>query len=356
MYTVEVYRLDVVNQTLSRIDVLTTFKALQFTRKLNNIGGLTLELDVHDKKATPINLQRWITQYAVRDGDKVRWWGPINKTSGMYTNLDGNITIEGSEYLAHFKNRYTDKLKQYDDTIDQQDIAWDLMNTSQLRDNGTLLVQRGSYSATHSRPDSYEYAEIADNVIDMANSVDGFDFTLDPVLDSDSLITHTLFNCYSPFKGTVRTDLPKIQFGVNCAKADFVTNTDLTNSGIVEGQGTGDVIKSELNYGASQTSYTRREVILSQKDIQVPSALSLYLNTYLNRDSIEGYAINLELMPDKTPRVDDFDLGDILTLDLVVEDSGGYLNFNVQARVIEISVSVDNLGVATIIPKLEILR
>jgi hypothetical protein len=354
MVTLDIYRLDVENAELKKIDEIITNKNFQCTRALNGNGGLITELSIFDKKASKANLQRFRNQIAVRRDNEIIWWGPLVKVSGEMDDVSGNITLEGSEYLHHFKKRKTDKLIKYVEE-DQEDIAWDLIDTVQSRTNGTLLVNRGSHGTSVSISKDYEYAIVEESIIDLANVVDGFDFTFDPVLGSDGLIESTNFNCYYPMKGSVRKDLPPLQIGVNVKKIGFVTNTELINSGIAEGQGTGTTPISELEYGESQKGYTRREEYQSYKDVSLSSVLSLYLRSYLNNQSVEGFDINAELMPNRIPTFNQITLGDIIKVDFQVEGSGGYFDIKKQARVIEMAITIDENGVERAIPKLQIL-
>ena len=354
MVTLDIYRIDVEGEKFEKIDEIITNKNFQCTRVLNGVGGLMTDLNIFDKKATQSNLQRFRNQIAVRRDGVIIWWGPLVKVSGNMDNISGNITLEGSEYLYHLQKRKTDKLVQYVNE-DQEDIAWDLINDVQNRTNGTLLINRGSYGTSVSISKDYEYAEISDSIQKLANVVDGFDFSLDPVLDANNLIESVDFNCYYPMLGSVRNDLQKLEIGVNVKKIGFVTNSELVNSGIAEGQGTGTTPISTLDYEASQRGYTRREVYQSYKDESLASVLSLYLSAYLNRQSVEGFDINVELMPNRIPTLEQLVLGDILNVDFKVEGSGGYFDIKNQARVIEISVTIDENGVEKVIPKLQIL-
>ena len=354
MVTLDIYRLDIENAEFQKIDEIATYKNFQCTNSLNGVGGLMTELSIFDKKATKDNLQRYRNQIAVRRDNRVIWWGPLVKVSGEMDDINGNLTLEASEYFYHFKARKTDKLVSYVNE-DRQDIAWDLIDTVQNRTNGTLLVERGSYGASSDTSIDYAYAEIQDSIEKLANVLDGFDFTFDPVLDSNNLITHTNFNCYYPMLGSYRKDLPALEIGVNVKKIGFVTNSELVNAGIAEGQGTGIVPISILEYEQSQKGYTRREVYQSYKDESLASILSLYLTAHLNRQSVEGFDINAELMPTKIPTFDQITLGDILNINFHIEDSGGYMDIKGQARVIEMAITIDANGVERAIPKLQIL-
>ena len=276
------------------------------------------------------------------------------KVGGDYEGINGKMLIDSSEYLYHFQDRFTDKLVQYV-AQDQEDIAWDLINDTQNKTNGTLLVQRGTNETTQNRNRDYERTSVKTGLVELANVVSGFDFTFDPVVDSNNLVTHTDFNCYYPLLGTVRNDLPTLEIGVNVKRIEFVTSTNLTNSGVIEGQGSGSTIEYPLEYTASQQGYTRRELVLSEKDVSNSSELTLRLQSKLQNDMVEGFNINTELMPGKKPYYTDLNQGDIVNINFVIEGSGGYLDIKKQARIIGISVSIDINGAERVVPKLQIL-
>jgi len=354
MMKIEIYKLDVANADLVRIDEITTWKSLSYFHKLNGIGGCIFTLSVYDRKATKENLTRFRNQIVIKDGNSVEWFGTIAKVYGGINNQGfEDITIECYSYLSHFTSRYTNKLQSYVQE-DQMDIAWDLINTTQTNTNGTLLVSRGSYSATVDRDRTYEYSEVAQSIINMANVIDGFDFTFDASLDSNNLMDGVVFNCYVAL-GNKRTDL--VPFSIsnkNLKSFTFVTKTDLSNTVTAEGAGTGSPLIKTSSDSSLQIGYTRREKILTEKDISVPETLQEKADTYKRMQSVESWDFELEVFADTNPTYGSYSLGDLVKIDLSLIGSGDYLQFSEWGRIIELGVSVDQQGVKTIAPKFSI--
>jgi len=204
---------------------------------------------------------------------------------------------------------------------------------------------------------SYEYTTLATAITDLSNLLNGFDFVFNPIIDSNGLLTGVSFDMYYPYKGSVLSNVVPITIGEggNVKSIQTRTATDLINHGIAEGAGTGTPISSVLDYGGSQLGYTRRESYQSYKDISVPSQLSALLTAYMNLQSVERQTIDITLYPDKKPLLTEFGLGDILSLDLSIANSGGYLDYQGQGRTLEISVDVDSQGAENITPKFSLI-
>jgi len=353
-YEIEIYKLDVITGNFSRIDVITTFQGLSFYNKLSGISACQFTLNVYDGKATATNLTRYVNQAVVKRDGEIEFIGPIARVTGDYSNVAGSIKVQCYSYLAHLAERYTDKLKQYSD-VEQCDLAWDLVDSVQSRTAGQLGIVEGTTPNSVTRDRTYEYSEIAHALINLSNVINGFDFSFDTTVDSDNKLSTVVFNCFYPYRGTVRDDLQTLKIGDNAHRVVFTTKTDLLNSGIAEGAGTGTPIITTKNFFHLQEAYTRRELILQRKDISVRSTLELRLEADLTADSVEGYDLDITTMDDKKPVFSDYHVGDILLYDLAVEGSGGYVDFKGRARVIELAVSVDQVGAETVTPKLEII-
>lgn len=351
-YTVEIYSLNPVTQVFTRIDIIETFTQLQFFTRLDGIGGCIFNLAIQDPKATAANLTRYKNQIAIKREGTVVFFGPITKVSGRYQNVKGDLSIEANTYLQHLRARFSDVLTQYTG-VQQCTIAWNLINLVQSRTNGGLGITQGASPTSTTRDRTYEYSEIGQAIIDLSGVINGFDFSFDPTVDSYGMVTGVVFNCYYPYTGMLRNDLPKLTIGTNVHSIDFRTDGELQNSGIGLGSGTGEVITSTLDFGISQQAYTRRELIDSQKSVSVPSTLSAILSAHLTDSSAESFLCDLTIKQDTPPSFGDYSLGDTLVLDL---QKGEYLNVVGYGRVIELNVQVDNQGAETVTPKLSIYQ
>lgn len=352
-YSIEIYSLNVEGAQFELVDIIETFQDLTYFSRLNGIGSAQFKLAIQDPKATTTNLVRWRNHIAIKRNGEVVWFGPITDIDLEYSDVRGNIVVGCRDYLAHFLDRYSDKLVNYV-SEEQTEIAWDLINTTQSRTNGTLLITQGTPVVSVDRSMSVERAQIATQLSIIADKIDGFDFAFNPTVDSNDRVTGITFDSYYPYKGSFNTSLLPFSVGQggNVKKFAAKAVSMLQNSGIAEGSGTGNVIESTLDFGSLQKSYTRREIYLAEKDVPTPSELSARLEAYMNLESSERFTLDLELYPDKTPTFDEIALGDILNAEI---NLFYFFSYTGQVRIKELSVSVDQQGTETITPKLDLL-
>lgn len=352
-YVIEIYRINVDSAVFERIDIIETFQGLTFFNKLNGIGAARFSLDIKDPKATRDNLTRYRNQVVIKRNDVIEWFGPITNVSFEIRDVKGSYSIECNTYMYHLVDRYTDKLKIYNSNLQQSALVWDLINTTQNRTNGTLLITQGNNPTHTTKNDTFERKSIAYAIMDLSDNLSGFDFDFSAEVDSGNKLSSVSFNYQYPRLGSIRNDLPPIRLGENIYAFKGKTKDTIYNQGYSEGAGTGEnVITSDLSFGASQQAYTRREILRPEKDITLPSTLSAKLNAYLTQTSVEKFDIDISLKDGTQPSFGDYSLGDFLILDI---ELGGYLDLNQYARVNEISVDVGNEGDETITPKINLV-
>lgn len=353
VYEIEIYRLDVEDDQFARIDVITTYKNLKFFNKLNGIGQCTFELDIFDPKATRANLTRFRNQIVIKRNGDIKWFGPIVNITGNFIGVDGKIVIQAETYLAHFKTRVTDQLKQFTDT-DRSEVVSTLISESQARTNGNLKVQEGTLETSVDTSETYEYGVISDLIIEQSTPFNGIDFDFQPVVDADNKLDYVVINTYFPRQANVRDDLPPLQIGSNVRGLTFKLAESLYNSGTGLGAGTGDgVTISTIDYGNSQKAYTRKEIVQSLKDVSVPEVLSALLDRFISLHSVERQLWNVDFYPEIAPTFADLSLGDILIINIKLEGGSDLFTYKGQLRVAELAVDIDNQGVETTTPLLE---
>lgn len=358
-YSLEIYNLDVVNQKFTRIDVIETYQNLQFFNKLNGIGGCKFEVNIFDKKATRTNLKRFANQIVVKRDDEIVYFGPITNVSSTFSNVKGTLTIDSQSYMYHLSSRYTAQLVQYTN-IDQGTYLSTLISTSQALQYGYLGITNGTIQASSNISSTCEFSRISDELSKYAGFVNGVDFTFEPTVDSNNLLNGVTFNVWFPRLATRRTDLNKLQIGQNIQQIQFKTNDSIYNYVVGQGSGTDQVFNSIIEYGSSETAYTRRENLYPCKNYSLPETISFMTTAYVNQKSVEQFMIDLILYPNVLPTYDQLNLGDIIPLDIIIENvegyAGDYVNFKGDARLTELAVSVDNTGKETITPKLILLN
>lgn len=355
-YTIDIYRLNVTSATFEKIDEITTFMNLEYSNQLNGFGGAIFDMAVQDQKLTKANFHRYRNHVAIKREGVIVYFGTISNLFGEYEDINGKVHIESVGYFAHLKNRFTALSRVFTST-DQSTIAWNLIDESQLTTNGSLAITRGAYTTSVSRDRTYEYGSLSSAISGLSNTNirKGFDFDFTPVLTS-GLVTSIAFNTYYPVLGNVRNDLATLRLGDNIKNLDFKTIGNLVNTTTSIGQGVGtDSLKVTGSYPASQLAYSRREQVDKYSDVSVLSTLTEKNTAVLEDSSAEGYGFNLSLFANMKPSLGEYSLGDTLNYDIVVPDAGDYINFVGQNRVTEINVRVDDQGVETVTPKLEVI-
>lgn len=355
VYVLEVYQLDVVNQNLTRIDQITTFKNLTYSINLNGVGGAHFSVSVFDSKATINNLIRFRNVIAIKRNDTIIWCGPITDINILYQDVSGDITITCNDWLYYLGSRYTAALVSYP-SQDISQIAWNLISTSQALDYGYLAITQGNTPVGISLPYVYEFKKISDAITDMSNTVGGNDFQFLPVLDGYNRLSGVTFNTYPSRLLTTRYDLPPLTVGINVKKINLVTFRDVINAETATGAGTGENMPTSFQeYGGSCIGYTRREAIVSLKDVSLASTLSAYNTANLNTVSVESLRADCDIYHHMHPKYGEFNLGDIVFLTCHIGNPNGYMYFDKRpSRVSQINVTVDDQGAETLTPRLDV--
>lgn len=341
-YNIEFYNLDVANSQFVFLGDCITYSNLYYDTVLNGIGTCTFDLSVYDEFAKPKYLKRkGNVIFVKRDGQPV-WFGTIGNENGSIEDITGTIQVQAYEYLYYFKNRYTPKSVIYSQ-VEQCTIAWDLINDSQALTNGTLLIAQGNSPTSMLRDRNYSYATISDALTNLTNVIAGFDFSFDPVMDANSRLSSVLFNCYYPRKGSKRVDLGTLSLGVNVQVCDWVTISDLTNSVILEGAGTGTPISYLAEDTASEQAYTLAQIYSAQKDVSDYDTLSKNGAALLNANKVEGYRFTLQAMPNSNITVGTIGTGDSVIVDIIIGNALQLLQR--EGEINKIAVTVDDTGV-----------
>jgi hypothetical protein len=202
------------------------------------------------------------------------------------------------------------------------------------------------------RDRTYETYEISEALINLTNVINGPDFSFEPVFDSDNRLSSVVFNCYYPTKGTLREELGKLEMGVNVSSVNWVTISDLYNTVTIEGAGTGVPLIYTDSDSVCQLAYTRIEGYEKSSDISEWDTLEKHGAKLLNDNKVEGYRLNLTIMPSSDLITSALSVGDSIICNIV---AGNYLSLiNRQAEIKKIPTTVNNEGVKTINLEVEI--
>lgn len=366
-YVIDIHRLDPTTGTFTKLDEIVTWLDLSYNKFINKIGSCRFNLAVQDKKATRSNLVRFSNHVGLRrnNSNKPIWFGPITAINGSFENVRGQISIESNTYLYHLKSRFTD----FNEIFSKQniiEIMIDLLNETQSRTNGDLAINvPNPVPNSIERERSMQYKQLSREMIEQTELIGSYDFDFDPQNDNNQNITGINWNVYPNRLGKVRDDLPSLYLHTN-KKRNNISSIQLTNSSeifnqsIVQGAGTsnGDTpIISEQSRGRSQRFYTRREIVQALKSAQLTTTLSTFNTAYLNKFSVEQLRIDIQMLPEKLPTINEVSMGDILNLDINVGNPDGYLNLQkISGRMIGYDMAVDSEGTEFFTPRLEVYR
>jgi hypothetical protein len=253
--------------------------------------------------------------YIEKNGTKI-YYGVISEY-GQSEDDKGkvSITIASVGFFTLLNKRIVTAITYTND--DAGDIAWDLINTSQLADPPytDLGITRGTHPATKNRDRTYDYEKIGEKIFQLSNNnlQQGFDFDIDNTKK---------FNIYYPQKGS---EITTVQFD----DSNIVEYTyqkplvlSLTNKVYVLGEAIDNspINTTRISASAYKTAFGTLESVLKQNSISEAISLEDAGDKYLadNQSPIEKLSISHS---DDTPDILAYNMGDsvrvtILNLEL----------------------------------------
>lgn len=354
---IELYRLNVLTGTFSRIKEVSSYTGLSYTGVLNGVGQCSFTLNALNPVLTKSNFIPYNTHIVLRDDDEsIAFFGPYSYFEADISGVAGSVNIQAYSFFHHLFYRNTDKNTSYVQ-VEQSQILRNLVNLTQGRDNGLLGITLNSEDTGIIRDRTYEYKNIGEAFLQMSQVDDGMDFDFVPVLDGAGLLNNVNLQFYNLKKGSVRNDLQSLKLGQlgNVLSFGAGTNGDLYNALISEGAGFQDAILSVVENASLQQSYTRREIFYPQKDVSTQDTLDQNSLSYFNQVSTPKIRTNAQLDSSKNPRIDQFTLGDYLNINIDIRDikasAGDLVQFVGSARIVELKINVDDQGIKTVVPK-----
>jgi len=222
-------------------------KSYNFIEKLNAEPQATFNLSFDEVKkmaerndTTVINIftaalrEIWIS----RNGIKI-FYGVVSDFDVTPGGIgERNLVVKAMGFFGLFKKRLVGKgtTTVYTAT-DAGDIAWDLIDDSQLSDSpySTYGITQGATPATINRDRQYLFDNIYDSIIKLSNEnlENGFDFDID---------TTKAFNVYYPTKGANKLTVVFDERTMNSWKYRKSLFTEMVNSVFVIGEGFNEAI------------------------------------------------------------------------------------------------------------------
>lgn len=282
-----------------------------FREALNHGGAAGFILDAADDYCNTtilaVNQNELIIEYK---GIKL-WGGQIISRNRVASGDDRYWEITAKQFFNLFEKRFCgyNKSTGISDprefiATDAGMIAWTLINESQSESNGSWGITQGTIQTSLPRTKSYEKANIAEAIVELADNDYGFDFEITP---------GKVFNVYYPWKGSVK-DGVVFRYPGNCRNMECMEDGwDMVNHELGIGRHWGgQEIYYVVDDATSQTAYKRREKIASYKDVEVQA----FLNDMVTEDV--AWLKDLNRVVKFTARVDEktdlteYGLGDLV--------------------------------------------
>lgn len=312
---------------------IANFRNLKFGKRLNNYGTCSFDIQVDDLIA---NALISLCQYSVwiyrvtSTGNVLVWSGEQRRRTGkVVENHDDWCTIYCYDWLYALKDRYTAQSATYSN-VDAGLIAWQMINTSQLKTNGNLSITKGTIATTQDRDRTYQNQNIMEAIINLSDVIGGFDF---------EITDDRVFNVYT-VKGTDLTESLILEYGRNLQNATIDEDfTNPCNNAIVLGEVTDatDLSRVDRPDSTTQVKYKLREMVLSSDNVVDQNTLSEKGDAMLYKYQEPLIKVTFEVIRG-TINVTQFSLGDLVRLII----KKGIYNIDSDYRIFEWSVNYED--------------
>ncbi|OQC44407.1 MAG: hypothetical protein BWX61_00970 [Bacteroidetes bacterium ADurb.Bin035] len=209
-------------------------------------------------------------------------------------------------------------------------IAWDLIETSQLKTNGDLGITEGTIATTQDRTRTYNNQNIMEAIINLSDVINGFDF---------EITDDKVFNVYT-VKGDDLTDSLILEYGRNLQSVsideDFTTpcNNAIVLGEVIDGT---ELTRVDRPDTTTQAKYKLREMVLSADNVIDENTLNAKGDAMLYKYKEPLIKVTFEVMRGKVD-ITQFSLGDLIRLII----KKGCYNIDSTYRIFEWTVDHEN--------------
>jgi len=223
---------------------------------------------------------------------------------------DANSITVGAQSLEDYLDVRLVEGKSYN-LIDQSNIAWDLIDVSQLKTNGNLFITKGTVGLGRTRSlgwRTYDNKYILEAINDLAALDDGFDWWIDPVnrqfrtsypkLQADKGLTLSFLNNVRSYSVQYMGKYLRNEIRVQGADPSFVVATHPTSQTTYGLRQYGDAFKD------APTGTELSEYAGYLRDIRY--AIKKYPTLTVDVDTIDVFNANILFFGDKVRvKIDD---------------------------------------------------
>ncbi|MFD8496210.1 hypothetical protein [Amycolatopsis sp. NPDC059657] len=275
--------------------------------------------------------------YIERSG-RIVWSGLAWDASADYAA--GTLDLQCEGWLSYFRERHYHATTRFDQ-VDQADIARALLQHAGLYGNGSRLgmIEYGTEKTGVRRDRTYkesEHKSIGEAVEQLGAVINGFDHSFDTAWRDADLVT--TFRVHYPAVGRFRA--LTLEQGRNCdITAATIGGKSVVTHAFALGSGDGaDQVWASA--GSPSPIFPRLEAVESFSDIKEYGTLKAKAEARVRLGAAPVVLPSISLYPDTSPGLDEFDLGDALT----VTGGSGLVPISGMWRITELSVSVNESG------------
>lgn len=270
-----------------------------------------------------------LTDLLVYRAGTLMFRGRIGPTSDTLDGTSHTVSLNAVDYRGLLDRRIVHAATSWA-TVDQADIAWDLIDSSQGLDGGDVGIYRGTGQSTGvDRTRNYEPGKrVGEAVTELGRVNNGFEWEIDANLG---------FNIFYPTRGTTRDFV--CEYGATVDRVSRgVDPGEYANVVRYAGDETTTAVTEET-VGIASRPEGRFEVALGDTEVSVQATVADRAEWQLAMRHEIRPSYSLGLRPGKWPGPDGLWVGD--TTRIVVRH--GRLDVNTEDRVEEITVSVDDV-------------
>lgn len=318
----------------TEIGEITTARSRSVTLERGKADRAKVTLNARSPMGREVGEGRDRDLIVYRDGTRL-FRGRIGAPNDSMGAKEHTVTVDAVGYRDLLRDRHLEASKSYS-AVEQEAIAWDLIDTVQQQSGGDLGITRGSdqtTGVTRSREFAIA-AQVAGKIDEIAQAADGFDWDVDAGL---------VFRVWHPSRGTSQSRVLHYgEAGGNVASVDrspdlgrFATVVIATNRG---------ALTPEIAVSADVATRGRWSHVEGVSDADSATTLQEQADGLLaDREVLKAsWTVTLSRRHPWLGRRD-FDVGD--TVQLVVQS--GRFDLEQAVRVERIRLDVDSSDVET---------
>lgn len=250
--------------------------------------------------------------YVYREGEPV-WGGILWKRQRSSGETGGSLVCTAKTFESYFYHRFQRTTKYWADE-DQLEIArWLVESNGSAAALDIAIDQTTSTRRRERTMFGYEYKTTGEELEQLANLIDGFDWNIEIGLDENESPTRTL-RFYYPQAGVPRNKTT-LQFNYPGVIKSYTMTDDSETGGnyiwaIGAGEGTEMIVESAADYPQLAQGWPKLETMRSYKSVLRPSTLLEHANQALNQMNTPTTVFEVDIRGDLSPLYGTYSLGD----------------------------------------------